>query len=178
MSIRLRPRDFTLIDPPSTLAAILRAGDARPGRTLVAYVHGDGQELRGVRTLDTPTPIPRHDRSSRRASGDVHSVLGEQLRHVAQELVPPLTWDGVSGSPLTGELYTVVCREGRVVDTLVESQFLYAWHYSNHGTSAFSADTYVVTPHGWTGTFDPRAGMEPRLSPYVGGRAPEMTPAR
>ncbi len=179
MSRRLPSRDFTLIDPPGTLAAILRDGDARPGRTLVAYVHGDDQEVRGVRTLDTPTPIPRHDRRSRDAADEARFVLCEQLRQVAQELLPPRTWDGVSASPLTGEFYTVVCREGRVVPTLVESQFLDAWHYSNHGTSAFSADTYVVTPHGWTGVFDTRAGLEPRLSPpAAAGRVSQMAPAR
>lgn len=158
-----RHAQFTLATPPVTLAAILEAGDARLGRTIVAHVDEETQALLGVRTLDTPTPMTRHDRTSRDAADRTQMELSDQLREIAEDMVPARTWVGGGINPIPGELYTVVCREGRVIDTLVEWQFMEAWHFSNHGTAAFSADTYVVTPHGWTGALDRRAGLEPRL---------------
>lgn len=157
-----RKSSYTLADPAASLAAILEAGDARAGRTIIAHLDLESQELLGVRTIDTPTPIPGHDGPSRDARWEALSTLRDQLREIAEDLVPiPEVW---CAPYLTGELYTVVCREGRVVDTLTEWQFLNAWRISNQNTPAISADTYVVTPHGWTGALDRRAGLEPRLA--------------
>jgi hypothetical protein len=45
-------------------------------------------------------------------------------------------------------LITVVCRQGRVIDTITEHRWLHAWRYSNHLTRAVDGDVYVVTPYG------------------------------
>lgn len=84
------------------------------------------------------------------------------MRQIAQELAPTPSPGHVG--EITAELYTVVCREGRAVDALTEWLFMEAWRFSNHLTSAIAADVYVVTPHGWTGILDSRAGFEPRLA--------------
>jgi hypothetical protein len=55
----------------------------------------------------------------------------------------------------------VVCRRGRVVPTARDYFWLAAWLYSNHMSSAFHGDVYLVTEHGWTGCMDRRAGFEP-----------------
>lgn len=44
-----------------------------------------------------------------------------------------------------------------------EFDWLRAWRYSNHMLGALHGDVYVVTPHGWTGTIDQRAGVDPCL---------------
>lgn len=158
----LSTRHFALTDPTATLAAILDAGDARPGRTIIAHIDKATQTVLGVRTLDTPTPSPRHDAASRRAADEARMALTDTLREMALELATPPNWE--DETPFPGEFYTVMCREGRVVDTLTEWQFLEAWRFSDHHTNAFACDVYVVTPHGWTGVMDERAGLEPRLT--------------
>jgi hypothetical protein len=60
-------------------------------------------------------------------------------------------------------LITVVCRPGFVVPSAQEFDWLRAWRYSNHFRGAYDGDVFIVTPHGWTGTLDERAGFEPCL---------------
>ena len=111
----------------------------------------DTQELSAAACVPDPAePQPfwdPHDASSR-------------LRDVALELVPESTGAGArpGRSPVTHLLVTVVCREGRVIDTIAEHRWFGAWRYSNHLTSAVDGDVYVVTPHGWTGVMDHARG--------------------
>lgn len=158
-----RKDSFTLADPVASLTAILEAGDVRLGRTIIAHLDLETQELLGVRALDTPMLAPGHDNASRQDEWESLSDLSDRLRDIAQDLVPMR--ECRCPPYLTGALYTVVCRDGRVVHTLTETQFLEAWRFSNHLTPAIAADVYVVTPHGWTGFMDSRAGVEPRLAP-------------
>ena len=58
---------------------------------------------------------------------------------------------------------TLVRRSGRVVPGRDEFFWLMAWRYSNHGSSAYDGDAYLVTEHGWTGCIDERAGFSPAL---------------
>ncbi|WP_446663703.1 hypothetical protein [Flexivirga sp. B27] len=46
-----------------------------------------------------------------------------------------------------------------------------AWLYSNHFRGTFDGDVYIVTPHGWAGSMDHRAGYEPHLQ-NVAANAP------
>ena len=48
-------------------------------------------------------------------------------------------------------------------ELLHESRWLSAWRYANHFRAALDGDVYTVTPHGWGGYLDYRAGYEPRL---------------
>ena len=91
----------------------------------------------------------------------------ERLCDVAVGLMSDHASTTTGLSPATHLLVTVVCREGRVVDTMAEHRWLSAWRYSNHLTSAIQGDVYVVTPHGWTGVMDHRAGGHPRLRPRL-----------
>lgn len=150
---------WTLADPDATLPLILEAGAAQIGRTIVALVDPGTQEVRGVGTMDTP-PVPPIGELSDRADQERRSSLRKALSDIACDLGSQ--WQKPPDS--RGELYTVVCRDGRVVVTDTEWQFFVEWLYCHHGTGAISADVYVVTPHGWTGIWDQRAGFDPRLS--------------
>ena len=74
-----------------------------------------------------------------------------------------LPHSGREGHGITHVLVTVVCRQGRVTGTEHEGAWLMAWRCSNHLRGAFQGDVYVVTPHGWGGYLDHRAGYEPCL---------------
>ncbi len=74
-----------------------------------------------------------------------------------------LPHSGRDGHGITHVLVTVVCRQGRVTSTEHEGAWLMAWRRSNHLRGAFNGDVYAVTPHGWGGYLDHRAGYEPCL---------------
>ncbi|MER7072513.1 hypothetical protein [Terrabacter sp. NPDC000476] len=93
--------------------------------------------------------------------------ISEKLREVGESLAPERKRTAQGWSPMTHTLVTVVCREGRVVPTRVEFRWLDAWRFSNHLTCAYNGDVYIVTPHGWTGVLDSRAGWEPRSRPHL-----------
>ena len=83
-------------------------------------------------------------------------------------MVPPRVRTDAGWSPIVADLFTVVCRDGYVVDTAVEWQFVYACRNSAMTSACSAGDVYVVTPDGWTGIMDRRSG----LTPTVSGRAP------
>lgn len=58
---------------------------------------------------------------------------------------------------------TVVCRTGRVVPGAAEVFWAKAWRYANHFANAYDGDIYTLTPDGWTGSHDRRAGFTPAL---------------
>lgn len=178
-----RDAPWLLQDAPRLLTAILDAGGMEPGRTHVAYVGGQPQELRGVFTLKTPSPYGQDplksageddawvddevaDEFSHHADADTRAMLAlaDRLCGIAEELAPPRTFEpGRGWSQIRGGLFTVVCRTGRVVSTAEETQFHSGWRYSNHGAAAIAGDVLVVTPHGWTSTLTEACGMEPAL---------------
>ena len=128
------------------------------GRVVVASLTLDTQEV--VAAAVVPEP------AEPQACWDPHEA-SMRLHDVAIELVPERTATRSGWAPMTHLLVTVVCREGRVIDTMTEHRWFRAWRYSNHLTRAIDGDIYVVTPHGWTGVMDRRAGHEPRLRPRL-----------
>jgi hypothetical protein len=93
--------------------------------------------------------------------------LSSVLCGLAESMVPPPTFEGRRWSPITHVLVTLVCRDGRVIDTVREHVWMHAWRRSNQLTSAIAGDVYAVTPHGWTGVMDERAGFTPRTRPAL-----------
>ena len=124
----------------------------------MASLHLDSQEV--VDAAVVPDP------SEPQACWDSYEA-SRRLCEVAERLVPPRTGTPTGRSPITHLLVTVVCREGRVIDTINEHRWFRAWRYSNHLTNAIDGDIYVVTPNGWTGVMDRRAGLVPRLRPHL-----------
>ena len=156
-----RPRQrWELEDPELVLRSIDDVCPLVSGSVVVAALTLDSQELTATAYVPDPAESqPFWDRY------DASSRLGE----VALQLVPESTGAGArpGRSPVTHLLVTVVCREGRVIDTIAEHRWFGAWRYSDHLTSAVDGDVYVVTPHGWTGVMDQRAGHQPRLRPRL-----------
>ena len=120
------------------------------GHVIVAAVDLATQQVTGARVAVVGEPPDRHDAS-------------ELLDGLAGQLVPERWAFGRDGHGMTHVLVTVVCRQGRVTPTESEGAWLMAWRYSNHLRGAFQGDVYVVTPHGWGGYLDRRAGYEPCL---------------
>jgi hypothetical protein len=154
-----RPRQrWELEDPELVLRSIDDVCPLVSGSVVVAALTLDTQELTAAAYVPDPAePQPfwdPHDASSR-------------LSEVARHLVAESTGTQRARSPVTHLLVTVVCRDGRVIDTIAEHRWFGAWRYSHHLTSAVDGDVYVVTPHGWTGVMDHRAGHEPRLRPQL-----------
>lgn len=149
-------RPWQLADPEQTLRDIDALCPFALGRVVVAAVALDTQRVTGARVAETGR------RSTGLSTGDDDG--SDLVRAIAEELVPERWSDGRVGNGITHVLVTVVCREGRVVFTETESSWLRAWRYANHFRGAFDGDVYIVTPHGWGGSIDHRAGYEPALS--------------
>lgn len=152
-------------DPETVLAQALQRSRARLGDVVVARVDVDSQQVVGTKTLQVPdawsADLDATDDEERRWRAS--SRLSELARSTAEELAPQRQWrqDGRGG--YTGVFITIVCREGRVIDTAAEWRWINGWRYSNHFCDGFNGDVYVVTPHGWTGVMDHRAGRDPSL---------------
>lgn len=146
-------------DRERVLTDILSQAPAAPGTTLVAHVDRATLEVIGVRVLPTAQPdLGRDD-----FSDEYVHWLSRELCEVAQSLVPERTWTGTGWSPITGELVTVVCREGEPVVAPTEIQYGWGWRYSNHHTAAFDSDVYAVTPQGWVALLGDWSGATPAL---------------
>ncbi|WP_256792948.1 hypothetical protein [Terrabacter sp. Ter38] len=149
---------WELEDPELVLQSIDDVCSLVSGRVVVAALELETQEVVGASVVPDPAePQPCWDPYDASA----------RLRGVAVDLVPERTGTPRGRSPITHLLVTVVCREGRVIDTIAEHRWFQAWRYSNHLTSAIDGDVYVVTPHGWTGVMDQRGGHLPRLRPRL-----------
>jgi hypothetical protein len=122
---------------------------ASPGNTLVAYVDRATLSVDSVRSFPTPRPVLRPSDEGQVFDPKSIHELNDLLRSIAQAIAPPRTWTGNGWSAMTGELVTVVCREGEPQITSTEAQFHWGWRYSNHLTAAFHGEVYAVTPHGW-----------------------------
>jgi hypothetical protein len=160
----LEHQPWILDDPVATLTEIVRQGRGRIGSTVVAHVDRETRALMGVRRLRTPEP---QFTSESEHWGQVLSPsrdLSDRLAGIAHEMVSPRSRTDAGWSPIVADLFTVVCRDGYVVDTAVEWQFVYAWRYSTITSACSDGDVYVVTPDGWTGIMDRRSGLTPTVS--------------
>lgn len=160
-------------DRASVLTEIVGSGLARCGSTLIAHVERSTHEVLAVRSISTPEPV---------GDGVAEPVgglypLSRRLCAVATDMVPRRQWAGDRWGPITGELLTVVCRDGEAAISAKEEQFFWGWRYSNHLTAAFHGDVYVVTPSGWAGLMGGWSGPTPAL-PVQGEVGPEVTSLR
>jgi hypothetical protein len=147
-------KPWHVVDPERMLREVQAHHPFELGTVLIAALDLGDQHVTGVRALG-PDALDG-------VSADVMSSMGSEIvRKVAEELVPERWANGSEGNGITHLLVTVVCREGRVVPSRRENDWAVAWRYANHFRAAFDGDIYVVTPHGWTGCMDHRAGYEP-----------------
>jgi len=152
-------------DRARVLIEILRQGGATLGATLVGYVDRTSLEVQAVRSLVTPNAV-LDDESC--FSHESVRELSDALREVAELCAPARTRIGSRWSPITGDLITVVCRDGEAAITPTETLFHWGWRYSNHLRSAFDGEVYVVTPQGWASLYGQSSGSVPALSAAAG----------
>jgi hypothetical protein len=155
-------------DRERVLAEILSQGPAVPGTTLIAHVDRATLAVLAVRRLATPDPILHADSTF---DDEAISWLSGALCTLAQDVVSRRTRTGNRWSPMTGELVTVVCRDGEAEITPAEAQYFWGWRYSNHNTAALDGDVYVVTPQGWASVGGQWCGARPALGANSDGLA-------
>ena len=143
-------RPWHLVDPEQTLHDIERLCPFELERVIVAAVELDTQKVVDARVAMTGE-LADHYRGS------------DLVRELAADMVPERWASGRDGNGMTHVFVTVVCRRGRVTFTGRENSWFRAWRYANHGRAAFDGDVYIVTPDGWGGSIDQRAGYEPAL---------------
>jgi hypothetical protein len=119
MSTSLEPF-ATAAERTRVLTEILRQGGGAPGVTLIGYVDRATLEVRAVRALVTPDAAT--DDEGYFPYQDIRD-LNEALCALAQECAPPRTFLGDRWSAMTGDLITLVCRDGPAVATPAEVQF-------------------------------------------------------
>lgn len=143
---------WELDDPATTIREIDELCPLQLGRTVVAAV-GVTDQMVTAATVATECGerLPDHPESS------------ELARRLAYEIVPERGSISADNGGMSHLLVTVVCRDGYVLAGRREFEWIRAWRYSNHFRGAFDGDVYVVTPHGWTGLLDHRAGYDPCL---------------
>ncbi len=149
-----------LTHPEQTLEEILRRSRAVIGDVVIARVDIDTQDVTGVRRLAGAVGPP--DCAS---APDLprYLELSGRCREIARALGSDRAFVGSGWAIPTAVLVTLVCRQGRVVVTAREVEWLKAWRYANHVTDAFDGAVYAVTPHGWMAVGDPGFGVQPRL---------------
>lgn len=139
-----------LDDPAATIRQIHGLCPLQLGHTIVAAVRLTDQVVTGAKVAIGPgEDLPGYPDGP------------ELARRIADEIVPERGSISPDNGGISHTLVTVVCRDGYVIPGRLEFGWLRAWLYSNHLRGAFGGDAYVVTPHGWTGTMDHRAGYEP-----------------
>lgn len=142
-------RPWHVTDPEQMLRAVHEICPLRVGQVIVAALAIGTQQVTDAQVAASGGRLEEHhDRSDR-------------VRALAEQMVPERWATSSEGHGMTHVLITIVCREGRVVFTHHEHTWLKAWRYANHFRGAFDGDVYVVTPHGWAGVLDQRAGFEP-----------------
>lgn len=146
----MEERPWHLTDPEQTLRDVEKLCPFELDSVIVAAVELGSQKVVDARVAMTG------ELSDDYAGSDL-------VRDLATDMVPERWASGRGGHGITHVLVTVVCRTGRVVFTSRESSWFRAWRYANHFRAAFDGDVYVVTPHGWGGILDERAGFEPAL---------------
>jgi hypothetical protein len=154
---------WDVANPRKTLREVVDRARPVDGDVVVVTMAartGGATQILDVTTVHTAgAPLERHEAS-------------ELLRRYAVATVPELPPARAGaradheGRPrgLDYVVVTVVCRGGRVVPGPTEMFWALAWRYANHLANAFDGDVYTVTPHGWTGLSDERAGFTPALA--------------
>ena len=143
---------WELHDPAATIREINGLCPPQIGHTVVAAVRITNQTVTAAKVVtEHGEQVPYYPEGR------------ELARRVAEELVPERGSISADNGGISHILVTVVCRDGYVLAGRGEFEWLLSWRYSNHFRGAFDGDIYVVTPHGWTGTVDHRAGFEPCL---------------
>lgn len=150
-SSRMTTDPWDLRDPGQTLRDIAAICPFELDHVIVAAVEIETQTVTDARLAHVGE-----------LDGEGHEG-SDLVRGLAEELVPERWSVSREVSGMTHLLVTVVCREGRVISTRRETDWYYAWRYSNHGRGAYDGRVYIVTPHGWSGSLDQRAGYEPSL---------------
>lgn len=142
---------WDLADPARLVEEIAEAVPLLVDTAHVALVEDPArsQVLLKVETLPTPARINHHD--------DVRHLLVQAVRDRLS--VPPL----VARGSIRHVLVTVVVRDGLTVMTRNEAQWLKAWRYSNHMTSAYDSHLILVTEHGWYDWVSRSGAAEPRV---------------
>jgi hypothetical protein len=142
---------WDLENPADILMQVNAVCRFKLGRTIVAAVRLSDQTVTGAEVI-TERRLPQK-----------HLSGSDLAREMAERLVPE-RWAIVKDrSGMSHVLITVVCRPGFVVPTAQEFDWLSAWRYSNHFRGAYDGDVFIMTPNGWSGTLDHRAGFEPCL---------------
>ena len=159
-------------DRTRVLTEILQQGGATRGTTLVGYVDRATLEVLAVRSLATPDAV-LDDESC--FSHEAVCELSDALCAIAEACAPVRTFIGNRWSAMTGDLITVVCRDGEAAITPTETQFHWGWRYSNHLTSAFDSEVYAVTPQGWASLYGQATGSVPALPAVPGVAASNST---
>lgn len=148
MSRMRRPEPWDLDDPGHIISQIDRECPLVVGSIIVALVRrGDGTDRLGgaVEVAPGGGPLLVHE--------------GAALLRDAVSALPPAT--PIQPGQERDVMVTCVCREGRVIDTRQEWFWMQAWRYANHFSDAMDTEVYAVTPYGWTGILDTRAGLTP-----------------
>lgn len=148
----METRPWHVTDPEQMLRAVHEICPLRMGVVIVAALDIENQQVTDARVA-TPDPQPEED-----------PYGSDLVRALAEQMVSERWATTSEGHGMTHVLVTIVCREGRVVSTRHEQTWLRAWRYANHFRAAFDGDVYMVTPHGWGGVIDQRAGFEPRVT--------------
>lgn len=146
---------WDVADPQETLDAIIARSHPADGDVIVAMLRsqdGGAREIVDV-TVVHPAGQPIEQLTAR-----------DRLRRHAQSTAPSGLWNRGKARTVDHVFVTVVCRSGRVLPGPTELFWSLAWRYSNHLTDAFFGDIYILTPHGWTGVHDRRAGFTPALT--------------
>ena len=146
------------------LSELLGMGVAQPGHTLVAYVDFATRRVHETRSFPTPRPVLCQSDEGLFFDPEVVHELNGMLCEIAQAMAPERMWTGEGWSRMTGELVTVVCREGEPEITSHETQYYWGWRYSNHLTSAFHGEVFAFTPQGWVAGAAEWSGSVPRLT--------------
>lgn len=133
---------------------IVRLASPTHGTTVIAHVDIATFDVVSWKAIPTRTPVMRVGRHATSHATETMWDFYQQLCGIAQEIVPARTWDGEKNGPITGELVTLVCRDGEAKMTEVEVQYAVGWRYSNHLTAAFHGEVFVVTPEGYASLFD------------------------
>ncbi|GAA1904928.1 hypothetical protein [Lapillicoccus jejuensis] len=146
---------WELANPARTLAEVVRRTAPRPGDVVLALLRCRSGGARDL--LDAAVVVRRGEHVGPWQAAE---RLAEHTARTAGTL--PL----VAGhEPVRHVFVTVVCREGRVVPGPAETVWKLAWLRAADVGAAMGGDIYVLTPHGWTGCLDTRAGHRPALPP-------------
>ncbi len=150
---RMNQRDpWDIKDPTHLLAQVDELCPLRAGQVVVAAVEIASQSVTDARVASLE-PLP-----------DEYPYGSHLVRGLAEVMVPERWSVTRDNGGMSHVLVTIVCREGRAFPGSGELAWWRAWRYANQQRGAFDGSVYVVTPHGWTGLSDERAGFEPRLT--------------